>query len=428
MSTTEPLPARRAPYCERPDVGAKGLRTQQRILDAALVAFGSNGYDRTTLDAIAAQAGCSRVSIYQYFSGKDDIFRHLARQVARQLRGSMDLLDPITPDAAGAAALRSWVGRYAETHTRFEPVFRAFGAAASSDAALAGGAALVSQRNVAMFVARTSGSPLHARDLETTALLSLGMVSRALDIAAVLRGVCPDVYTRARVDRVVADTVHRALFGSREQTAALDASRSAPPRLDMSDDLRGLFVRVASLRAEAAQPGRGALARLLAAGDAVICQHGYRGARVQHVVSAAGVSRGAFYRYFGNIADFVGVIGVRAVDDISQLLRHPPSELAGRSLRDWLERYVALQAAKGTITRVWMEAVADAHRGDRGAVYDWGRRRLGELLDPHAIDDIDIAALVMLATLESIGAVPRTAHEIDAAVGLVERAFLPGQA
>ena len=91
-------PSRRAPFSDNPTIGARGLRTQMQILDAAVRAFDESGYDRATLDRIGQLVGCSRVTIYQYFSGKDDIFRHLARQVDRQIVASMEALEPITPD------------------------------------------------------------------------------------------------------------------------------------------------------------------------------------------------------------------------------------------------------------------------------------------------------------------------------------------
>jgi AcrR family transcriptional regulator len=92
---------RRAPYSANPQVGTRGLRTQQRVLDAALQVMGEAGYERTTIERIGQVAGCSRVSFYQYFSGKEDVFRHLAAQVARQLRASIESLEPLTPDSQG---------------------------------------------------------------------------------------------------------------------------------------------------------------------------------------------------------------------------------------------------------------------------------------------------------------------------------------
>lgn len=65
------LPSSRTP--------AQGLReqkrrdTHQRIVDAALSLFLANGYEATTLDAIAANAGISRRTFFSYFKSKDDI-------------------------------------------------------------------------------------------------------------------------------------------------------------------------------------------------------------------------------------------------------------------------------------------------------------------------------------------------------------------
>src|SRR5215471_12026407 len=98
---------RRAPFSDNPRVGARGQRTQQRILDAALRAFGEDGYHTCSIDRITKLARCSRVSFYQYFASKEDVFRHLAGQVARQVSASTETLDPLTGDAAGWAALRA---------------------------------------------------------------------------------------------------------------------------------------------------------------------------------------------------------------------------------------------------------------------------------------------------------------------------------
>src|SRR5690242_12985719 len=114
---------RRAPFSDNPTVGARGQRTQQRILDAALRVFGEEGYHQTSIDRVAKRAGCSRVSFYQYFSSKEDVFRHLTGQVARQIYASTEALDPLTPDADGWASLHGWVERYCDIYERYEPVF-----------------------------------------------------------------------------------------------------------------------------------------------------------------------------------------------------------------------------------------------------------------------------------------------------------------
>src|SRR5215475_6616374 len=120
---------RRAPFAENPRVGARGQRTQQRILDAALQVFGELGYERCGLDAIAQRADCSRAALYQYFSSKEDVFRHLTGRAARQLDASTEALEPLTPNEAGWRAIRAWVSRHTEIYNRYEPLFHTFQAA-----------------------------------------------------------------------------------------------------------------------------------------------------------------------------------------------------------------------------------------------------------------------------------------------------------
>jgi len=47
---------------------------RERICRAAAHLFAENGYEAVTLRAIAAEVGCSPMTPYRYFSGKDEIF------------------------------------------------------------------------------------------------------------------------------------------------------------------------------------------------------------------------------------------------------------------------------------------------------------------------------------------------------------------
>lgn len=51
----------------------KGELTRQRIVDVALDLFAEQGYDATTMRAIAQRAGVSTGNAYQYFAGKDHL-------------------------------------------------------------------------------------------------------------------------------------------------------------------------------------------------------------------------------------------------------------------------------------------------------------------------------------------------------------------
>lgn len=58
---------------------AEGLRerkrreTRQRIAETGLRLFLADGFDSTTLDAVAAEAGISRRTFFSYFKSKDDV-------------------------------------------------------------------------------------------------------------------------------------------------------------------------------------------------------------------------------------------------------------------------------------------------------------------------------------------------------------------
>ncbi len=70
---------------ERVEGAAGGLRerkrqeTLRRITDAGIRLFTAQGYEATTLDQIAAEAGISRRTFFHYFKSKDEILLSMQR-------------------------------------------------------------------------------------------------------------------------------------------------------------------------------------------------------------------------------------------------------------------------------------------------------------------------------------------------------------
>jgi AcrR family transcriptional regulator len=398
--------------------GSRGLRTQQRILDAAIAVLAEHGYERTTIERIAERAGCSRVAFYQYFTDKDDLFRQLAGQVARQLRAAIEAIEPLTPSADGWEAVRAWLRRYGDVYDRYGPVFRAFGAAAETDADLAAGSTRAGERNAALFQSKLWTTDLPPRQLDPMVGLLLATVTRTLDVASILRAAAPGAYSRRRVEDALADVVHRSLFGVDVRADQHDLEPL--PVMRISPDLLAVFRRARALEREATEPGRRALASLLAVGHDVIVQRGYHGTRVDDLVAAAGVSHGAFYRYFANKEELVRVVAARSLGTLSTSLAEIPT--ADRAaLRRWLRRYGAAHGAEGALIRVWVELGDLA--GDHAAVFDWGRRQVLGLLGGRLTGDPEAEALVLLALVETFGVQD---GDVDAAMRLLERGFLVG--
>ena len=422
--------ARRAPFSDNPLVGARGLRTQQRILDAALRVFGEEGYHPSGIERITKVAGCSRASFYQYFSGKEDVFRHLAGQVARQLSASIEALGPLTADAAGWAKIRAWIAHYAGIYERYEAVFQAFQAAAESDEAVAGASARVGARNVAGVRSRLVTTTLPPRQLDPLIGLLLECLPRTFADARIVHLIVPAAYPDERLGDALADIVHRTLFG-------LQADVNVHPPADPSPVIEfGPVMRDAlgsdptARRLNAA--GRRTLQALLEAGRDVFVARGYHRTRINDVVAAAGVSHGAFYRYFESKDEFAHVLTVRAIQKVRVAFADIPDATAldgsaGRAaLRRWLRRYNTLQAAEAAMIRVWVDASLqdDAIRADSAAALDWGRRRMARFLEARDFGDPDTEAAVMVALLGAFGSRERATVTIDAAAHIVERGFL----
>src|SRR6478609_1237035 len=103
---------------------------REQILAAATKAFAGSGYARTSLDAIAAEAGITRVVLYRHFDSKSDLYQELLDRVCDQLEEHVPL--PVagfsgdTVDGLLAAAAESSAGfRLLFQHALREPDFNA---------------------------------------------------------------------------------------------------------------------------------------------------------------------------------------------------------------------------------------------------------------------------------------------------------------
>jgi AcrR family transcriptional regulator len=433
---------RRAPFSDNPRVGARGQRAHQRILTAALQVFGEVGYHQCGVIRITEVAGCSRAAFYQYFSSKEDVFRHLAGQVARQLVASAEALGPVTPDAVGWQTLRAWVERHGEIWDRYEPVFQAYQAAAESDVAVASGSARIADRNVAGVRAKLTTPALPGRHVDEVIALLLECMTRARHVVGVVGGaLTTSAYPRSRTDDALTDIVHRTLTGKLDPEVNVHAPpKRRVPRVRMGPVmLEGL--QDDHVPEDLSPTGARTLAALLSAGHDVLVARGYHGTRVDDIARAAGVSHGAFYRYFENKDHLIRLLAVQAIRKVSVAMVDIPDITAagdradgqGRAgaassatLRQWLRRYHTTHASETAMIRVWVDAAADdaSLQPETAAALDWGRRRLARFLQPRGFGDIDTEALVMVALLDAFGARPLAASTVPATAHIIERGLL----
>lgn len=68
--------------------------TRDRVVDAALTAFGRRGYDVTSLDAVAGELGVRKQTILYYFPSKEALLEAVVDQAALELTGVLSLASP----------------------------------------------------------------------------------------------------------------------------------------------------------------------------------------------------------------------------------------------------------------------------------------------------------------------------------------------
>lgn len=418
-----PEVVRRAPYADNPKVGARGQRTQQRILDAALRTFDEVGYHRAGISRITDLAGCNRAAFYQYFSGKEDVFRHLAGIVARQLLASAESLRAVGEDRGGWEDLRLWVGRHGDIYEQYRPMFEAFPAADATDEVTSRGAAIVHVRHVAALRARLPEKAVPASRVDDVITLLLRSMSRARHMSRVLEAFDQRWAVRDRVDDGLTDLIHRTFCGLRRETNG----RRTPPRA--TDDigvrslLDGLHAAVEAASSEPA-PARGAL---LAAAKEVMASRGYFGTRIDDITDAAGLSHGAYYHYFDDKEQIVRILAGLALRRVSESFDAlPRGGVDGASVRGWVRLHARSYSSEAAILGVWVDATSgDVRlRDESAAALEWGRSRVARYLGDREFGDADVDSISMLAVLDAVGKGDQSAGDLYAATTIIERAHL----
>jgi AcrR family transcriptional regulator len=416
---------RRSPFGTNPQLGARGQRTRQRVLDAALRVFRDVGVQRGSIDRIAREAGCSRAAFYQYFADKDEVLRHLAAQLTLHLDAAVAWLEPVTEGADGWRSLRDLLERWAEVHDRHRPVLAASPQLFEADPVFASGATQARERFVAAIAARVQGSDLAPAAVAAAIDVFLMTSHRALEDLDTLRQAAPGSFPLPATLDALADVLHRALFGLDPAVNVHVHDLPDPPRLPF-----GPLVSSGLAPAPATGGDAATRAALLDAARRSFLALGYHGTRIDTIAEEAGVSHGTLYTYFdskGHVAQVLAVEAMRGSSDALQRMPEVSGSASGRAeLRRWLGEYNRAQAGEAAMIRVWADALRDS--GDPVAetapTLDWGRRRLAERLAGRGFGDADRDAALLLSLLAVLGSRERSAATLDATALVIDRGFL----
>ncbi|MFB4390578.1 MULTISPECIES: TetR/AcrR family transcriptional regulator [unclassified Pseudomonas] len=156
----------------------KQRETRQRIAQVALQLFLADGYDGTTLDAIAAGAGISRRTFFSYFKSKDDIIlfgleADSAELIAEVLKAS--------PDTSPLDAVRDVMVKRIARYTT-EQMTAIDNLMLSSESLLARKQAFYAKQEQALFLALREvwRQPERQTALRMVAMISIGAMRLAL--------------------------------------------------------------------------------------------------------------------------------------------------------------------------------------------------------------------------------------------------------
>lgn len=150
--------------------------------------------------------------------------------------------------------------------------------------------------------------------------------------------------------------------------------------------------------------GSATRAKLMDAGITVLAERGYHAARVDDVVSAAGLSHGTFYSYFSNKDALVYALAEQCASELGELtaaLGDVASTPSGRTqVRDWLEEFAEIYSSYGVVIRSWVEnqsSHGDLTRLGTETLAEVSNTLVGRLQETHPDDaGLRVAALISL--------------------------------
>jgi AcrR family transcriptional regulator len=376
-------------------VGRRGLHTRERILDCAAETFLAVGFHSASLDTIAKAANASRATVYQYFAGKEDIFRELSAVAARAVLEHGKDLGDLGPTADGFDALHRWLTKWAD-------IYDAHAAAFAEYPGIGTEMSVVNVGPVASEYARRVTTRLHAAQLQgldvndaAATLMRIphmvhlyrhrkmfplpGRSAVSWSLAVILQLMLfPDTPAQAMV-------VPRGCAASGEHSPVVHGQRTASPDAEV--------VRLSPTEQH-----------VVLISSSLFAERGYYAVSMEDIAAAAGISRATLYRYFSTKDKILAELTREAVAQIEEHATALGLVADSDALTAWMVGYVRFHRVYRGVIRAWFDGTV-AEQLSKAAL-DHGiaaiHRAVGALLNsvelPKAVDP-QVAGAVFLAVL-----------------------------
>jgi AcrR family transcriptional regulator len=339
-----------------------GGRTRQLVLDAGLDCFAAAGFHETVMEDIAAKAGVSRATLYQYFASKEAIFLELIEVGGGDFLTLAKSVGPFGDSAAGVENLLAWVTAWSSEVDKYSALFVEWSNVNARKAALRPRLAWFVERHTTVWARQLASADLGIVSPETMAVLMLAMADRYNYMRLVYK---PEA-TDAELATNLASAFQHVLFPSDQiaapvsvsvsQSAADSTTRSST---DSPTPTAGAEIDpLAGLSAQAVVTVR----KLLDAAGRVFANNGYSGSNVDLIVSEAGLARGTFYKYFKERTQLLAVLAqecaaslLPALAELQGLARVRDSQERSVHLRMLLGEFLRIQHLHSAVLRAWLE-------------------------------------------------------------------------
>ena len=181
----------------------RSRRAREALLDAALSRFAANGYDATTVEDIARDAGIAVGGFYAHFRSKRQVLLVLVDRLLTELESL-----PVAAAGAGAATVIECIRRRFTGNFRHAGVYRAWREAASRDASLT-----EVQASIEAWASALSAAALTAASSAPGARPDVDIQTLSYVLSAIfLRVLESNVPDRAAVADTIVTMVAHALF------------------------------------------------------------------------------------------------------------------------------------------------------------------------------------------------------------------------